>query len=107
MSKIIMNNDEFNYLLNDMFEAEFKGDGDYVIEFAAKYSFEDEFINYKEVCTYYYGDGEEGVCWFNDWYEGQDEIIFMNAYSIEHLIQMYKDVTSAIDQWEKSKIEGD
>ena len=109
MSECILTKEEFYERIYERIQNDFN-DGNYLIEFKAKYKFENdnEWETFREVCCEYYGETPEkdGVCWFNDWDEGQQDFMLIGVYSLESLLQMYKDVQSVLHQFERLK-EGD
>lgn len=107
MSKCIFTKEEFYERIYEAIQNDFDN-GDYLIEFKAKYKYEndDNWETFKEVCSWFYGEVPEkdGVCWFNDWDEGQTDFILLGVYSLENLLQMYKDVDSVLHQFERVKV---
>ena len=107
MSKCVFTKEEFYERIYEAIQNDFDN-CDYLIEFKAKYDFnnDNEWETFREVCSYYYGEKPEndGVCWFNDWDEGQNNFMLLGVYSLENLLQMYKDVHSALQQFERAKV---
>ena len=105
MSKCVLTKEEFYERIYEKIQNDFD-DCDYLIEFKAKYKHDKEWDTYREVCCWYYGATEDSVCWFNDWDEGQHDFMLIGVYSLESLLQMYKDVQNVLHQFERLK-EGD
>lgn len=107
VSKCVFTKEEFYERINEAIQNDFDN-GDYLIEFKAKYDFDNnnEWETFREVCSFCYGETPEndGVCWFNDWDEGQKDFMLLGVYSLENLLQMYKDVQSALQQFERAKV---
>ena len=106
MSKVVMTSDEFNeYLLNTLVNNPHY-DGPVVVEFKAKYYFEEEYSYYMECLDIEYDyKADPHILWYNDWDENQDDIILQGVYCISELLQTYKNVKSAIHHAEMCNME--
>lgn len=58
MSKCVFTKEEFYEMISEAIENDFDN-GDYLIEFKAKYDFSNEWETFKEVCSVYYGEAPE------------------------------------------------
>lgn len=65
--------------------------GTYIVELAYAYDWDIRPTLAYEVCEW---DGSV-LCWFNDWWEGQEQISVLNIYYIEELIKKYKKMEGA------------
>lgn len=75
-----MNKSEFDkWLFDNIFEKE---NSELIIRIGYKYDFESQYYYSNE---YYYPDPEFNGLWIceNDWYEGQDDIIFVDYIRME------------------------
>ena len=97
MSRSVMTFDEFNeYLLETLKDNPHYG-GPCVVEFKAKYYFEDDYSHYIECIDIEYDyNGDAHILWYSDWNEDQNDIVLQGVYCICELLQTYKDFKSAI-----------
>lgn len=62
-----------------------KKPGTYVLEIEYAYDWDFAPTISLEVCEW---DGTN-ICWFNDWWEGQEQIYVENIYDIRDLVRVY------------------
>lgn len=106
MSKSIMTYEEFNDYLLDTLVNNPHYDGPCVVEFKAKYYFEDEYSHYIECIDLEYdNNADPHILWYSDWNEDQNDIILQGIYCISELLQTYKNVKSAIHHAEMCDME--
>lgn len=81
-----MSYDALCYIVSDLMLN--KHDGDYVAGIKYKYSHEDTYSFSNEIVSYNYSTSD--VCWFNDWYEGQEDCDLLYLYNIDFLVNFYR-----------------
>jgi len=59
---------------------------DYVFEIWYKYSHERDFTVSYELCEF---DFDENLTWENDWWEGQQEVMFKRVVALEDILDYY------------------
>lgn len=97
MSRSVMTFDEFNEYLLETLKDNPHYDGPCVVEFKAKYYFEDDYSHYIECIDIEYDyNGVAHILWYSDWNEDQNDIVLQGVYCICELLQTYKDFKSAI-----------
>ena len=62
----------------------------FLLRMYSKYSFEKEYNFEIECMGHGYGPDDELLIWFNDWNEGQDDIIFVGFIDLDKLEMEYK-----------------
>lgn len=62
-------------------------EGQFVVRLKYKYLHEDNYTFSNEVFSYDYA--ENTICWFNDWWEGQEECDFVYIFNLDALIHNY------------------
>ena len=60
----------------------------YVAGIKYKYKHEDAYSFSNEILSYDYSTSS--VCWFNDWYEGQEDCELLYLYNIDYLVDFYR-----------------
>ena len=60
-------------------------DAQCVIRLKYKYSHEESFSYSNEV--FFYDYGRDDICWFNDWWEGQEECDFEYILNIDRMVE--------------------
>ena len=83
-------NDEGHYLKLDdrhcMIKIKQSPPGDYICAIEYKYEWEDV---YKSTIEFFSWDGAN-ITWFNDWWEGQEDVYVCELYSVSDLLCTYK-----------------
>lgn len=64
-------------------------DSELVVELDYKYSHEKDYTHAIEVCTMCYNYEGISICWFNDWYEGQQDIKVGCIFRLKTLVDLY------------------
>lgn len=76
--------------------------GTYVAILYYKYRHDDRYNASKEVFEHTGTD----ICWFNDWWEGQEDIILVATYDIEMLVHSHlelEEIKSTMQLFEKKR----
>lgn len=69
-------------------------DAQCVISLKYKYTHEKSYICSNEVFFYDYVNND--ICWFNDWWEGQEECDFDIIYNLDKLVHEYKKIAGCL-----------
>lgn len=67
-----------------------------VVEFDCKYAHEDKYDHMIEVCSMCYNYEGISVSWFNDWYEGQQNIKSVYIFRLYTLVDLYHQSYTAV-----------
>lgn len=74
-----------------------------VISLKYKYTHEESYTCSNEVFSYDYANDD--ICWFNDWWEGQEECDFDFICNIDKLVHEYRIGVNCIDNINKRLID--